>query len=47
MIKEGAERTGPDGKDDMLYSLVTTLTKAEGVPSQLRDAFRDIQALAS
>ena len=47
MIKEGAERTSPDGKDDMLYSLVTTLTKAEDVPSQLRDAFRDIQALAS
>jgi hypothetical protein len=47
MIKEGAEQTSPDGKDDMLYSLVTTLTRAEDVPSQLRDAFRDIQALAS
>ncbi|MER8073447.1 TOPRIM nucleotidyl transferase/hydrolase domain-containing protein [Streptomyces sp. NPDC094034] len=47
MIKEGAEQTSPDGKDDMLYSLVTTFASAEDAPTQLRDAFRDIQDLAS
>ncbi|MEV5989215.1 hypothetical protein AB0L85_30210 [Streptomyces sp. NPDC052051] len=47
MVKEQAEQTSPDGKDDMLYSLVTTLTTREDVPSQLRDAFSDLQALAS
>ncbi|MFD6491751.1 ATP-dependent endonuclease [Streptomyces sp. NPDC060188] len=47
MIKEQAAQTSPDGKDDMLYALVTTLAKAEDVPSQLRNAFRSIQDLAS
>ncbi|WP_328936271.1 hypothetical protein OG288_44140 [Streptomyces tauricus] len=47
MVKEQAAQTSPDGKDDMLYALVTTLTKAEDVPSQLRDAFRSVQGLAS
>jgi hypothetical protein len=47
MIKEQAAQTSPDGKDDMLYALVTTLTKAEDVPPQLRSAFRSIQDLAS
>jgi hypothetical protein len=47
MIKEQAEQTSPDGKDDMLYGLVATLATREDVPSQLRDAFSDLQALAS
>ncbi|WP_308020022.1 hypothetical protein [Streptomyces sp. SP2-10] len=47
MIKEQAEQTSPDGKDDMLYALVTTLTTAEDVPFQLRSAFKHIQDLAS
>ncbi|MGQ4361744.1 hypothetical protein ACN6LD_003261 [Streptomyces sp. SAS_272] len=47
MIKEQAAQTSPDGKDDMLYALVTTLARAEDVPPQLRSAFRSIQDLAS
>ncbi|MFC9680830.1 ATP-dependent endonuclease [Streptomyces sp. NPDC056948] len=47
MIKEEAEQTSPDGKDDMLYALVSTLTDAADVPAQLRKAFSDIQDLAS
>ncbi|MGW1543281.1 ATP-dependent nuclease [Streptomyces sp. NPDC002309] len=47
MIKEMAESTSPDGKGDMLYQLVTTLTTADDVPAQLRDAFSDVQDLAS
>ncbi|MFF9178963.1 hypothetical protein [Streptomyces sp. NPDC014793] len=47
MIKEQAEQTSPNGKDGMLYALVTTLTKAEDVPAQLRSAFKSIQDLAS
>ncbi|MGW7786098.1 ATP-dependent nuclease [Streptomyces tricolor] len=47
MLKEQADQASPDGKDDMLYALVTTLTTPEDVPSQLRTAFRDIQGLAA
>ncbi|MGW2787029.1 ATP-dependent nuclease [Streptomyces populi] len=47
MIKEQAAQTSPDGKDDMLYALVSTLVRAEDVPAQLRSAFRSIQDLAS
>ncbi|SDE24824.1 hypothetical protein [Streptomyces prasinopilosus] len=47
MIKEQAEHTSPDGKDDMLYGLVTTLKTREDVPSQLTKAFSDLRALAS
>ncbi|MEU9925244.1 AAA family ATPase [Streptomyces griseoluteus] len=47
MIKEQAAQTSPDGKDDMLYALVSTLTQADDVPEQLRNAFNDVQTLAS
>ncbi|MFJ1656464.1 ATP-dependent nuclease [Streptomyces sp. NPDC088337] len=47
MIKEQAEHTSPDGKDDMLYGLVTTLKTREDVPPQLTKAFSDLRALAS
>ncbi|GAB2766703.1 hypothetical protein GCM10027072_77040 [Streptomyces bullii] len=47
MIKEQAQHTSPDGKGDMLYALVSTLTTADDVPTQLRKAFNDVQALAS
>ncbi|MCX5602964.1 hypothetical protein OOK29_33005 [Streptomyces phaeochromogenes] len=47
MIKEKAQKTSPDGKGDMLYTLVSTLTTADDVPAQLRKAFNDVQALAS
>lgn len=46
MIKERAEQTSPDGKDDMLYALVSTLTEAADVPAQLRKALSDVQTLA-
>ncbi|MFJ4031547.1 ATP-dependent nuclease [Streptomyces griseoluteus] len=47
MIKEQAEHTSPDGKDDMLYGLVTTLKTREEVPPQLTKAFSDLRTLAS
>ncbi|MGW2818899.1 ATP-dependent nuclease [Streptomyces sp. NPDC001415] len=47
MIKEKAQKTSPDGKGDMLYRLVSSLTTADDVPAQLRKAFNDVQALAS
>jgi hypothetical protein len=47
MIKEQAQHTSPDGKGDMLYALVSTLTTADDVPTQLKKAFNDVQSLAS
>jgi putative ATP-dependent endonuclease of the OLD family len=47
MIKQQAQENSPNGKTDMVYSLVTTLTTAEDVPQQLREIFTEIQNLAS
>ncbi|MGW6958758.1 ATP-dependent nuclease [Streptomyces chartreusis] len=47
MIKQQAEENSPNGKTDMFYGLVTTLTAAEDVPRQLRDIFSEAQKLAS
>ncbi|MFF3910486.1 ATP-dependent endonuclease [Streptomyces sp. NPDC001848] len=46
MIKEQATEKSPNGKADMLYGLVSMLTTAEEVPTQLRDIFTEVQALA-
>ncbi|MFF1263562.1 ATP-dependent endonuclease [Streptomyces sp. NPDC058321] len=47
MIKQQAEENSPNGKTDMVYGLVTTLTSAEDVPRQLQEIFTEVQALAS
>ncbi|MFD4231357.1 ATP-dependent endonuclease [Streptomyces sp. NPDC058545] len=47
MIKQQAQENSPNGKTDMVYSLVTTLTTAQDVPQQLRDIFTEVQKLAS
>lgn len=47
MIKQQAEENSPNGKTDMVYGLVTTLTTAEDVPRQLKEIFTEVQALAS
>ncbi|MGW4227606.1 ATP-dependent nuclease [Streptomyces bauhiniae] len=46
MIKERAVETSPNGKADMLYGLVSLLKHKDEVPPQLREVFREIQALA-
>ncbi|MFF1475056.1 ATP-dependent nuclease [Streptomyces mirabilis] len=47
MIKQQAQENSPNGKTDMVYGLVTTLTTAEDVPHQLQEIFTEVQALAS
>ncbi|MFI6281799.1 hypothetical protein [Streptomyces sp. NPDC050988] len=47
MIKPQAGENSPNGKTDMVYGLVTTLTTAEDVPHQLQKIFTEVQALAS
>lgn len=47
MIKQQAQDNSPNGKTDMVYGLVTTLTTREDVPRQLRETFTAIQELAS
>lgn len=46
MIKEGAAKTSPNGKADMLYGLVSLLKHKDEVPPQLRTVFSEIQGLA-
>ncbi|WP_328545504.1 hypothetical protein [Streptomyces platensis] len=46
MIKEQAAEDSPSGKPAMVYALATTLTAAQHVPQQLRDAFTQLQELA-
>ncbi|MFF1716562.1 ATP-dependent endonuclease [Streptomyces sp. NPDC058268] len=47
MIKQQAQENSPNGKTDMVYGLVTTLTTAQDVPQQLREIFSEVQKLAS
>ncbi|MFF9025398.1 ATP-dependent nuclease [Streptomyces eurythermus] len=46
MLRNGSP-SGPSGKPDMMYGLVSTLTSPEQVPAQLRQIFGDLKKLAA
>ncbi|MFD5660284.1 ATP-dependent nuclease [Streptomyces hirsutus] len=46
MLRQNSE-SGPSGKPDMMFGLVSTLTSPEQVPSQLREIFSELRKLAA